>query len=382
VQRCVLDARLSADGSALVAMSQGRTADCGYELNHVQLRTGVSTPIGCGTDPAVSGNGDVVAYKTKAVDGGLDAIWAFDVRARSRERVDVADDGTPSNGWAGLPASGPALSHDGTIVAFASQATNLMPGDWSGGDIFIRDRAAGTTRNATVTAEGIPGNGSSFDPSLSGDGTMLAFTSAATDLVPPDENLVSDVFVRRLEPSDCAAATDPVVGTPGDDRLVGTPGRDVIVGLGGDDVVLGRGGDDLVCGGGGSDTASYAGSPAPVHVDLGLGTAAGQGADRLVMVEGVEGSGLSDRLVGSAGPDRFRGLSGFDVVNGLGGDDVMDGGNGNDRLYGGLGRDALVGGAGNDLLSGGGDADSVDGGDGTDSCGGDRLDAPVVGCEG
>ena len=71
-------------------------------------------------------------------------------------------------------------------------------------------------------------------------------------------------------------------------------------------------------------------------------------------------------LLGTPGPDVLVGTSGPDVLHGLGGNDLLRGGGGADRLCGGPGADTLVGHAGHDRLSGGDGADQLVGGDGND----------------
>lgn len=387
VQRCVITAALSGDGSALAVTSDATPSGCSSMLNHIEVSTLVSTTIGCGRETSLSGNGDVVAYKGFVPNGGgYTGYRAFDVASGSNEQIDVADDGTPGNGSPALADSGPVVSGNGRLVVFATQANNLVPGDGSTVDVFIRDLAAGTTRMVSVATDGTPGSHESLSPVISADGTVVAFHSRAIDLVdaPADANTFPDVFVRKLGPSvsTCGGATPTVTGTPGNDVLTGTPGNDVIDGLGGDDTIRGLGGNDVICGGAGSDTASFAGSAALVDADLALGTATGQGSDTLIGIENLEGSAYSDKLKGDAGANRFTGLGGADAISGFGGADRMDGGAANDKLYGHAGTDTLIGGLGNDLLSGGLDVDSLDGGDGTDTCGGDATDTPVTGCEG
>lgn len=93
----------------------------------------------------------------------------------------------------------PSLSADGTVVAFASYAHNLVPGDSnSASDVFVRDLAAGTTTRVSVGSAGDQGDNTSYAPSISADGTVVAFESTATNLVPGDTNDVSDVFVHEL----------------------------------------------------------------------------------------------------------------------------------------------------------------------------------------
>ncbi len=79
----------------------------------------------------------------------------------------------------------PAISADGRFVAFRSAATDLVPGFAGNGmaQIFVRDVDRGVTALVTQTGSGGPGSGASWSPTLSGDGSMIAFGSDARDLV-------------------------------------------------------------------------------------------------------------------------------------------------------------------------------------------------------
>ena len=97
----------------------------------------------------------------------------------------------------------PSISPDGRFVAFVSEACNLVPGDTNGGgdfgfgvDIFVRDRATGTTELVSVSSAGEQGTGDSYDPSISADGRFVAFYSDAGNLVAGDTNDEGDIFVR------------------------------------------------------------------------------------------------------------------------------------------------------------------------------------------
>ena len=78
------------------------------------------------------------------------------------------------------------ISMDARFVAFDSRATNLVPGDTNAqGDVFIRDRQdPATTQRVSVSATGVQGNSDSRFGKVSSDGRTVAFTSAATDLIP------------------------------------------------------------------------------------------------------------------------------------------------------------------------------------------------------
>jgi Tol biopolymer transport system component len=89
------------------------------------------------------------------------------------------------------------MSADGRFIAFASIASNLVPGDTNKNwDIFIRDRVEGTTRRVSVDSAGGQASGASWYPSISSDGRFVTFDSTAPDLVSGDMNGVGDVFLH------------------------------------------------------------------------------------------------------------------------------------------------------------------------------------------
>src|SRR5207247_7550333 len=101
--------------------------------------------------------------------------------------------GNEGNGGSG----GPAISADGRFVAFASYASNLVPGDTNGdADVFVHDRQTGTTERVSVDSAGNEGNGGSGSRAISADGRVVAFASSASNLVPADANGVTDAHGR------------------------------------------------------------------------------------------------------------------------------------------------------------------------------------------
>jgi WD40-like Beta Propeller Repeat len=104
----------------------------------------------------------------------------------------------------------PAISGDGRVVAFLSQATNLgnasaASGSWG---VFVKDIQRGTIERIDVatdnTYSSIDSSGglittlglNIFRPAISTDGRFVAFTSQASNLVANDTNNVTDVFLR------------------------------------------------------------------------------------------------------------------------------------------------------------------------------------------
>jgi len=149
--------------------------------------------------PAVSADGRYVAFTSEAsnlvagdTNGAADA-FVHDRQTGQTERVSVASSGAQGN--AGSYAG--AVSADGRYVAFGSEATNLMGGDTNASeDAFVHDRQTGQTERVSVSSSGAQGNGFSYHPAISVEGRYVAFASGATDLVPGDTNGEFDVFLR------------------------------------------------------------------------------------------------------------------------------------------------------------------------------------------
>ena len=102
----------------------------------------------------------------------------------------------------GVGGSNPSISDDGAKIAFYSVASALAPGDRNGlGDIYLYDAQGMDVKRLSITAAGgerDQGNESSsrvIAPSISGDGNFVAFATTASNMVPGDTNKVQDVFV-------------------------------------------------------------------------------------------------------------------------------------------------------------------------------------------
>jgi hypothetical protein len=90
----------------------------------------------------------------------------------------------------------PQISDDGRYIVFQSLSANLATGDTNGTvDLFIRDRAEGTTRRITQGYDGSPANDLTRGVSMSSDGRYVAFISFASNLVPGDTNGQPDGFL-------------------------------------------------------------------------------------------------------------------------------------------------------------------------------------------
>jgi hypothetical protein len=122
----------------------------------------------------------------------------FDVFVHDRQtdittRVSVDDSGTQSDG----ASYRPSLSADGRFVAFYSDASNLVPGDTNGAaDVILYDRQSGATKRVSVADGGAEANSDSLRPALSASGRLVAFESEASNLVAGDSNHFTDVFLH------------------------------------------------------------------------------------------------------------------------------------------------------------------------------------------
>lgn len=150
---------------------------------------------------AISATGRHVAFDSIAsnlVAGDTNAlgdVFVRDTQTRITRRVSLGPAGAQA---AGGDSSLPAISADGRYVAFASGATNLVPGDGNGqSDVFVRDVLEGTTIRVSVDESGNQvATGPSLGPSLSADGRFVAFVSAATDLVAGGTPAVPNIYLR------------------------------------------------------------------------------------------------------------------------------------------------------------------------------------------
>jgi Ca2+-binding RTX toxin-like protein len=135
---------------------------------------------------------------------------------------------------------------------------------------------------------------------------------------------------------------DSLSGGGGNDALDGGAGSDTLDGGVGNDTLDGGEGTDSLDGGAGFDVVSFASSSAGVQASLATATQVGEGGDRFVNVEGLQGGVFADQLSGDDQANLLLGGDGTDTVMGLGGDDSVEGGRGDDLLDGGAGSDTLV----------------------------------------
>jgi len=148
---------------------------------------------------SISGDGRFVAFDSLATNlvagdanGAID-VFVHDRATGTTSRVSVSSEGLEGDRY----SQSAEISADGRFVAFDSESDNLVPNDVNGlRDVFLRDRVDGVTELVSVSSASLQGNSSSGAPAISADGRIVAFTSNSTNLVVPDTNGDLDVFVR------------------------------------------------------------------------------------------------------------------------------------------------------------------------------------------
>ncbi len=172
-------------------------------------------------EPAISQDGRFIAFLSFASNlvandtNGEGDVFVHDRRTGITTRVNVSSAGEEANGFSGNPA----ISADGTVIAFFSDATNLVPGDTNGvRDVFVRDQKNNTTTRVSVSSARVQSDGTSQLPALNADGRFVAFESAGTTLVAGDTNGTMDAFVHDRSNATTARVSVSTAGVQGNDE--------------------------------------------------------------------------------------------------------------------------------------------------------------------
>lgn len=187
------------------------------------------TPEGTGGDhrsalPSVSNNGRYVGFESSATDlVDIDTNGDYQTYVRDRRTATTELLSTTPEGAAGNDSSWPPeLSATGRYAVFASDASDLVPGDTGTyQDVFLVDRSTGLT---TIISRGIgdvPADGSSYHPGVSDDGRFVVFMSAASNLTrePTFQGVDPyDVFVRDMTTGTTTLMTRGVTGGTANSR--------------------------------------------------------------------------------------------------------------------------------------------------------------------
>jgi Tol biopolymer transport system component len=151
--------------------------------------------------PSISDDGQMVAFTSMAVIGaGVVGKPNVYVRVRGAEFTLLVnrrdDEGLPNDG-----AYGGAISGNGTVVAFSSEATNLVSGDTNGTtDVFVRDIALDTTKRVSVSdsEQQLTGHAGTTLQGIDDDGTVVLFSTQAVAAPGTDAGDDWDLYLRDV----------------------------------------------------------------------------------------------------------------------------------------------------------------------------------------
>src|SRR5262245_10063669 len=194
-----LEPAISADGSAVAFTFRppaGLTAVGTCDVSRVLLwrrSTGVTTLVGldpdneqacAATSPSVSADGSRIAFvslRSNAAGQPLNQVSVRDLSSNATLLASVAPNGAVGNSH----SRAPSISSDGSTVAFESDAPNLVQGGDPNEltDIYATELATSRVERISV-APGAQTNGHSQAPAISFNGAIVAFESDATNLIP------------------------------------------------------------------------------------------------------------------------------------------------------------------------------------------------------
>ncbi|HKF50809.1 MAG TPA: hypothetical protein VKB26_00735 [Candidatus Acidoferrales bacterium] len=166
---------------------------------------------GASIEPAMTADGRVVAFASTATNlgvpsGGVQEIYERDTCqgvpagcTAQNKLVSSPDGSTPGNAL----SESPSIGNAGQDIAFSSQASNLVKENVNGIEsVYVRNSCLNqpstclaSTALVSLSALQTPGNGPSLNPVISSNGAIVAFYSAAGNLVNNDLNGFPDIFL-------------------------------------------------------------------------------------------------------------------------------------------------------------------------------------------
>ena len=175
-------------------------------------------------EPSVSGDGNFIAFTSAAsniseTDKGVSTNNVFLRDMKLERSIMISIEPLVKKGGGG---SRPSISYDGSRIAFYSHTSTLVAGDNNGlWDIFLWDKNSSGFKRISMALEGkerSQGNESAnriVSPAISGNGRYIAFTTTATGMVAGDINNFQDVFVYDINTGNTVIASNSADGKPG-----------------------------------------------------------------------------------------------------------------------------------------------------------------------
>ncbi|MEM1395943.1 MAG: calcium-binding protein [Pseudomonadota bacterium] len=281
---------------------------------------------------------------------GIEFVLTNDTGSISTDTIDAAllEDGRIQVTWEAIDGDGSPGAivtqiidpRDGNV--FGDNSDNTLLGGRGDDDIF--GRGGNDILDGFFTGDDAFFGGAGNDQMTSGRGNDTFDGGEGVDLVNfggARNGVVANLSTGTADGdgADRLIGVENIIGSNFVDTLIGDNAANTVFGLGGNDslatgagndALFGGLGDDVMDGGSDTDSAQYSFAGGAVTVNLGIGTASGEGTDTLIRIENVLGSGFGDVLVGSSGNNEIFGQGGDDLIFGQAGVDALFGGSGND----------------------------------------------------
>ena len=165
--------------------------------------------------PKISADGSTVVFHSRASDlvpsdeNGVEDIFVYSVFEDKIFRLRDFSSGGEANGG----SSYADLNRDGTVIVFESKATNIHTtgvNSIGGRQIYLWDRSVGSSGMVRLVTNG---NAQSQKPSINHDGNLIAFASDATNLVTEgDSNSLRDIFLFNTDSNVTTLLTKNFIG--------------------------------------------------------------------------------------------------------------------------------------------------------------------------
>lgn len=155
--------------------------------------------------PQLSCDGSTLLFTSAAsnlVSGdtnGLTDLFAYSIREGTFERINVSSSGAQATTYSVSPTNpSQYMNFDGQKVVFETVDSGMVSGDTNAAmDIFIRDRAAGTTERLSMRNATTQTTVGSDSAAISADGNYALFMTNDSGIVAGDTNGLSDLFRAR-----------------------------------------------------------------------------------------------------------------------------------------------------------------------------------------
>ncbi len=180
-------------GSLPIPGQPGSTANSVYLRDRQNKTTLYIAP---GSLPSLSPNGKWLAFVSSDAlvpddHNFAPDVYLYNIATQQFQRVSLK---SRNQEVTDLSISDPPhVSNDGNYIVFQANTSQLADLPDSASNIYLRDRLHHAT--VLISQNGEPANGDSYQPAISADGSTIAFNSFASNLVADDNNSMSDVFL-------------------------------------------------------------------------------------------------------------------------------------------------------------------------------------------